>query len=404
VPARIVRQWGGVFVFALGVRLLYWAVVTPDWVPLSDSAQYLEIAGNIADGEGYASRFPQFEVHPSAFRPPLYPALLAPLQWIFGEALWPGRLLNALLGATTAVLAGVFAARVAGRGAGVAAALAVSLYPSLVANDVVTLSEPIGLVLLLAAMLFALDRRPIPAGVAVGLLLLTRPNAYLLVVVLAVWFLARENWKRALVFVGIALVVVVPWSVRNAVQVGTPRLTTSDGLSFAGVYAPQAQRQGKFVDPVFNPAFNDTELRLAQFDEAEWSDRLTELAWEGIGDDPGYVLHVLQRNVRSLFELTPSYNDTPERLDGRSLRFRDLTLPLFYVVTLLGVAGMVKHRRSPPVWLLTACVAQFLLVSLVLVAAPRLRAPFDLMCCIGLGLLIAPRVASQAQIAEPISR
>lgn len=401
MPAGLVRRWGGLFLVALAARLLYWAFVTPDWVPRSDAHQYLEIAGNIAGGEGYASRFPQFEVHASAFRPPLYPALLAPLEWAFGAALWPERLLNALLGAAVAVLAGILAARVGGRRAGVVTALAAGVYPPLLANDVVTLSEPLGLILVLLALLGTLDDRPVPAGIAVGLLFLTRPNAYLLVVVLAVWLALRVHWRRALLLGGTALLVLTPWVVRNVVQVGTWRPTTSDGLTLAGVYSPQAQARGQFVDPVSDDAFDDPELRLAQFDESAWSDRLTKLAVEGVGDDPGYVFHMLERNTASLLELRPSYNEPAERLDGRNLPFRDRTLPVFYVVTVLGIAGLVRYRRVPPVWLVTASVAQFVLLSLVLVSSPRLRAPFDLLCCIGVGLLASPRVAPGTPIAEP---
>jgi hypothetical protein len=395
----VARRWGWIFVVALVARLAYWAFVTPRWTPRADADQYVEIARNLADGHGFALQFPEFAVHATAFRPPLYPFLITPLVWVFGEALWPLRLLNAGIGSLVAVLAAVLAARIAGHRAGAVAGVVVAMYPPLLANDTVTLTEPLALALLLVAVLAALDRQWVGAGVAIGLTLLTRPNGYLLVAVFAAWFWWQLGWRRAAAFCGVALVLLVPWLIRNEVQVGTFRATTSEGFTLAAMYSPQAQQAGTFLDPAFSTAYDDPEIRLSQFDEAEWNRTLTDLAFDGLRDDPGYVLHVVGRNATGFFELDPSINRLAERDDGRHHRFRTWTLPLFYAVTVVGLIGLWWYRRSPAVWLLAACVGQFVVVSLVIVAPPRLRAPFDLVCCIGVGLFAA-RVSARQPSSE----
>src|SRR5687767_2079217 len=83
---------------AVAIRLAYWIVVTPDWVPVSDADQYVLLARSLGDGDGFSLVYPQLELHATAFRPPLYPMLLTPFT-AFGDALWPARLLSVALGA-----------------------------------------------------------------------------------------------------------------------------------------------------------------------------------------------------------------------------------------------------------------------------------------------------------------
>lgn len=395
------RRWAPVFALAAVVRALYWAIVTPHWVPRSDASQYWGLAYALADGKGFAMVFPQLELHATAFRPPLYPALLAPGAFVFGEAMWPVRLLNLLIGSGVAVLAGVLAARIGGRRAGLATGLIVACYPPLVANDTVALTEPLALLLLLGAVLAADERRWALAGALCGLLLLTRPNGYLVVIILAGWMWRQLGWRRALGLAGVAALLVAPWLVRNRIQVGTWQLTTSDGFTIAAIYNTPAQEADNFVDPVFSPAYGDLDHRFAQFDEALWSRKLTDESIEAVKANPGYVGTVVVRNTEGYFELRPSLNRYPERVDGRRWGFRQLVLPFFYLVTIAGLVGLARRWRDPRVVVLAVLTAQFVALSLLLVAPPRLRAPFDLAMCIGAGLLVAEVLASRRSGAEP---
>jgi 4-amino-4-deoxy-L-arabinose transferase-like glycosyltransferase len=351
---------------------------------------------------GYVHKFPQLEAHATAFRPPLYPYLLGGFYWVFGQHVVVGRLLSLALGMGVVVLAYLLVRRMAGWRAAMVTGLLVAVYPPLLANDTFLLTESLSLLLLLG-MLHVLDRRRWAwAGVLCGLLILSRPSAQFVVVVVAVWVLWQLGWKRALYFVGVTALVVVPWVVRNWIQVGEPVLVSSNGFNFAATYSPQARESDTFVDPVFDERFAG--YRLLMFNEAEWDKEMQKLAFDSLKEHPSQVLTVLGRNSEQYFELDPSLNVNPERSDGRNLPFRDRTLWSFYLVTIVGLFGLLVRIRQPMVSLVFAIAAYFTLSSLVIVAPPRVRAPFDLCCCIGAGLAVEwiwSRVTARRAVGPP---
>ena len=376
---------------AVVVRVAYWVAVTPKWVPEADADQYVLLARSLAGGHGFRLQFPQLAQHATAFRPPLYPLLLTPSTRVFGAALWPDRLINVVLGAVVAVLVCRLATRVAGgvSMAGVVAGLAAAAHPALVANDTVTLTEPLSLALLVGAVLLVDDDRWAAAAAVTGLMALARPNAYLVAAILAVWVGHRLGVRRAGTFLGVAALVVAPWLLRNHFQVGTWKLTTSDGFTIAAVWAPPSQAAGRFIDPVFSPAYGDDDHRLAQFDEAGWDAKLGREGLDGMRNHPGYLAHIIPRNALGYFELRTRYNRYPEGNDGRNWAFRQASLPAFFVITAVGMFGVARFRRDRRVLVLGVIVAQYVVLSLLLVAPPRLRAPFDLFMCLGVGLAAA---------------
>src|SRR5207302_6631986 len=136
--------------------------------------------------QGY---FPQLALHPSAFRPPLYPVVLGGAYRVFGSSVVVGRVLNLAIGVGVVVLVFCVARRIATPRAGVAAALIAAVYPPLLANDVALLTEPLALLLLLG-MVLALGRRNVVwGGVLCGLLVLTRASAQGVALVVGVWVL-----------------------------------------------------------------------------------------------------------------------------------------------------------------------------------------------------------------------
>jgi len=368
-------------------RVLYWILVTPNYTPDSDAAQYQVLAENLADGRGYSLLFPGLVMHPTAFRPPLYPLLLAGTYKVLGTHVTVGRALNLAIGVVVVVLVYLLAERLAGPIAGIAAGAIAAIYPPLIANDVVLLTEPLSLALLLG-MLLAFSHRMwwLAAGLC-GLLVLARPSAQYLVLVVAVWALWQFGWRRALALLGIVILVISPWVVRNWVQLGSPVIVTSNGFNWAAVYSPQAEEHGGFVDPRRDAGFDG--YRLIQQDEVAWQSALQRLAFANIRRHPSQVAWVLQENAVAYFELDPSRNRGAESLDGRNIDFRTAALPLFYAVTTLGLVGLAMSWRKPLVVLVLALVGYFMATSLVLIAAPRLRAPVDVLCCVGVGLFAA---------------
>ena len=141
------------------------------------------------------------------------------------------------------MLGALIAQRISGPRAGLCAGMVLALYPTVIANDVTVLVESTAVLLLFATVLFLLDGRTVLAGVALGLLMLDRASAQWFVVVVAGWVLWRFGWQHAIRLVAVVLVVVSPWVVRNAVQVGGPVLVTTNGFNLNATFSNEAGRR-----------------------------------------------------------------------------------------------------------------------------------------------------------------
>ena len=399
VPRRTLALLGA---GAVGVRLVYLAAFAGDYKPRSDANHYQAIASAFANGDGISARFPFTYQHPTAFRPPVYPALLGAFYWVTGAHVGVGQLVNVALGTTVVVLAALLGAHIGGYRAGVAAGIAVGVYPPLLANDVVLLSEPLSLVLLLAMILLLVRNRPAWAGAACGFLVLTRPSAQLLVVVVAAWLVRRAGWRAAARFGAVSIVVVAPWVVRNWVLVGAPTIVTSNGFNLVSTYSDEALASKGFADAVFDSLF--TRINLTHRNEVELDNAYRDDALDDVRDRPTIPLLVVRHNLARYFELRPDVNESAERSDGRDITVRNVTLPLVYLVTVAGIIGLVRARRRRGAELLLLEAAYFTVVTVAVIAVPRLRAPLDLASAIGVGLLVTEllrRRAPEAREAEP---
>jgi 4-amino-4-deoxy-L-arabinose transferase-like glycosyltransferase len=389
IPSRrALATLGG---FALAVRLAYVAIFLRHYQPDSDARQYVELATSVAHGHGLSGIFPFWFSHPSAFRPPLYPLLLGVVYRISGDRLLVGMLANVVIGSAVVVLVALLAARIGGKNAAIAAGIVAALAPPLLFNDGVTLSEPLSLLLMLGAILFLLDGRDVAAAVSTGLLMLTRPSAQALAVLLALWMLRSFGWRRALRFVLVAAAVVAPWVARNYVELGTPVLVTSNGFNLAATYSPFVFEHNGFLDPFYAPEF--ASVRYQHFTEPELDNTLRRYAFHDIREHPHNVGWHVKRNLRAWFELDANENDTPERIDGRPIGFLHATLPLFFVTLALGAAGFWLGRRRSATRLMLLVGAYFTATSVVTVAAPRLRAPLDVFVFVAAGVAIAALVS-----------
>ena len=212
--------------------------------PVWDGHYYHWGASRIAHGLGYSE---DVMIHGAAvWRPwthyPVgYSALLGIFYRIFGDGLLVAPLLNAVLGAATALLVhrvalhhvGTTRARVAG---GIAA-----LHPGLIAYCPLVMTEiPTAFLLVLWVWVLVRFRgrwhAAIFSGVILGILTLMRPASLLLVPLVALSE-ARPFARaalRALETAGIALVIVLPWTIRNCERMdGCALVSTNGGWNLA---------------------------------------------------------------------------------------------------------------------------------------------------------------------------
>src|SRR3954462_5258326 len=209
---------------AVVLRLLY-VLVLARHVPMAGDSQFFNAEANlVAEGKGYIEPFVNAAYRtsvPTAAHPPLYPTVLAALSLVGLKSVLAHRALGAFLGGVTIVLVALIGRRVGGDRVGLAAALIAAFSPLLVAADSAPQRESLYGHLIAACLLLSLRlrarrtaSRAAALGAAIGLAALTRSEALLLLVLLALPLTWRA-WRALLAALAACVVVLAPWTVRN---------------------------------------------------------------------------------------------------------------------------------------------------------------------------------------------
>jgi Dolichyl-phosphate-mannose-protein mannosyltransferase len=241
-------------IVALGLGLRAYAVVHPVANPADDSHAYFALSKSLYEEGSYGG--PEFR--DSSDWSPGAPLLYAAAFYVTGGAReGTARIVEALLGAAAIVVVFLLGRRIACRPAGLIAALGVAVYPPFIHSTGELMSEPVAVLLLPAAGLaFLWAARPIdPArvrwlvpGLLFGATAMVRPE-YLLVGAVFVLLALIRTWQEggwkpgfgaAALFAAGLLVVIVPWTVRNAVVLGrvVPISTGGGKALYVGTYLP----------------------------------------------------------------------------------------------------------------------------------------------------------------------
>jgi 4-amino-4-deoxy-L-arabinose transferase-like glycosyltransferase len=297
--------------------------------PVFDAAAYAAIAANLEQGDGFTVG--AAATQPSSNYSPGLPLLVAGAYEVTGgvhERL--ARVLLALVG-TLSILFAYLLGRRLGRvmsssgyrppnsssvAAGLIGAAAVAVYPALLEYQGMLMSEPLAATLLSGAVLavfWASDREGAVAWLLPGMLLgataMVRPEYLGVVLLLGVVVFSRtvnSDWQRALTQAAILLagviVVVAPWTIRNAVALdrAVPISTGGGQVLFAGTYLPSdgdPEKVGAEVvarhPELFSPA-DAQHLRLeqilarlaaARYPDLETDQALSRMGREQLGDD-----------------------------------------------------------------------------------------------------------------------
>ncbi|HEX7252823.1 MAG TPA: glycosyltransferase family 39 protein [Thermoanaerobaculia bacterium] len=226
IGPRIGRRTGLlIFLLALAARLATIAYFGSTTLRFGDARAYLSVAENLARTGQYPRQTDYF-----SFRAPGYPIFLLAATLGHPERIAAGKVANALLGALAALLLSALAARIfRSRGVAIAAGLAAALDPGLVLMTADIQSEPLFVLLILAAaflLLSASDRPSSNLAVLSGLFLafaaLTRPFALVLAPLLAASLGDRRYPLRARGHLAASAVLgfvlgLGPWTIRNAI-------------------------------------------------------------------------------------------------------------------------------------------------------------------------------------------
>lgn len=212
--------------------------------PVWDGHYYHFGAERIAEGLGYSEDVwskGQLVWKPWVHYPVGYSALLAPFYALFGASLLVAPLLNALAGAALAVFVLYLSHQFLGSTRARIAGALVALHPGLIVYSALVMTEIVSALLLVLAGWVALSRRgqllgPVGAGALFGLAALVRPTS-LLLLPLMLFIEPGPYLRRArgmLVAAGCALVVILPWTVRNCRTLdGCALISTNGGWNLA---------------------------------------------------------------------------------------------------------------------------------------------------------------------------
>ena len=200
-----------------------------------DPDNYLPMARSLASGEGFA-----FKGRPTAYRPPLYPLVLAPMVAAGDHfARWGIVLLHLGLGAGTVGLTAAAAERLGlSKTRAMLAAFVVACDPVLIWQSRSVMTETPAAFLIaatLAALALGGIRGAVWGGVGFGLAALCRPSilAATVLTILASMAVKPGDMRHRLIRTSLLTLtvglVLLPWMIRNLLAIGEPVWTTTHG-------------------------------------------------------------------------------------------------------------------------------------------------------------------------------
>jgi 4-amino-4-deoxy-L-arabinose transferase-like glycosyltransferase len=341
------------------------------------------------------------------------------------------RLVLALISAAAIPMTWMLGRRLGGEWAGLAGAALIAFYPTLIGDAGLLLTESLAGTLILAAVLLILRAREtgrlrswVLPGVLLGLSAMVRPEYAGITVALGVALACLELLRSGrpdrmmptAVLVGAAMLVLMPWTARNAVEYGrfVPLSTGGGQALFTGSYMPSggdpqlvvpnllAERPGLASqalggeatgpEPVLTPDRVLAALAARVHPELDTDSALTLMArqrylGEFRSDPIGFSAFLFNKAHRIWWR-------------GRSTLTDGLPGKLYHwaitALCLVGLAGLARRRRFE-FTLLATLLAGATLVGVVLVASPRRALVlWPLVSCLaGVGLVMAAPVLAR---------
>ena len=356
------RRWiAGCVVLGLALRvafaLFYWVNQ-----PLThDEREYLALGRSLARGDGF--RYPADEPPPGTGqqfgRAPGYPVFLSALGVREPAEHVPRRvqIVQASLGAVGIWLIAAIAGRAAGPRAAITAAAIAAIYPPLVWMPAYALSEALYSTLCLVIAWLLQNTASTPKGTSpfgprastllaalfTGVAILTRPAIVFFLPFAAAWMIARRHTRHAVMFVVIAALCVLPWTIRNRAVYGRWIAVASEGgITFWTGNHPLAVGEG---DLAANPSLKRAELEFRaahpdltpeQLEPLYYRDAL---AW--IRREPGRWLVLMGRKLfYTIVPIGPSYA-------LHSLKYFAASAVTYLLVLPAAAVGAWRWRTAP---------------------------------------------------------
>ena len=406
-----------IFLLALLLRVVPVVMLRNMGIGLDDMFQYDMLARSISVGDGYRwyaeidlpTVLPYLHLDltsidydprgiQTSFRPPLYPAFLGLIYFVFGvgaRRFFIARLVQTVLAASMAPLTYSVARRLFPNREPAArvSAWVITLYPMLVIYPLSLATENLFFVLVLCSVLALLKAKEslgnlfsqkeisksfvvrtrwfTLSGILLGLTCLTRSvgQIFAIFAVAWVWFFLKER-KKALLVLMMAGMVVVPWIVRNSLLYGQfTGIESAIGYDLYLGYHPQATGTFQYPQSLdLMTMMNDTERDKVGIQKT----------LEFIKADPGRVITLFLRRTGYFFglerrALTYFYSNNYFRYiptPALGLFFALFCLPFVFVST-SGMAGLALTHWRKETWLIALFFVGYITPHLLIISEDR---------------------------------
>src|SRR5271157_5271325 len=368
----------------------------------SDSSEYDSYAWNLAQGHGYSGISPdvkkpdgQLLEHPTAYRSPGTSVLWAGLYWTFGHRYSIVRIFQCVLDSLTILLIYGIGRKCFSDTVALLAAAIYAVWPTALLYSSQLMSEPLFTFLFCCFILFSLQfaerpswPRSIAAGVLLGLAMLTRGNAVLMVALMIPWSVWQFRRIPRMVVRGlsisfVALVMLVPWTIRNyCVFHAFIPFQTGGGDVLLGGYNQIVVSDPNYYGYYIWPTSDLLEYReqiIAPNNEVIRDHVETQLAIQWIRNHPEKWWYLVESRFRR--SLTPF-------LQPRSpMLYRVATLVSWGPILVLFGLGFFPSaiylmRKNNPGWIIHLGVFHYIVLSLIFFGFSRYRFPVEGLCII----------------------
>ncbi len=375
-------------VLGLVARVVYTVVAAP-WPPpgFDDESFYFLQAQAIAHGQGFIDPASALYGHvvASAAHPPLYPLLLAGIYKVGLHSDVAARLAGAVTGTGTVLMVALIARRLAGNRVGLIAAWIAALYPVLITADGAMMSESLFGLFVAISIWAALRVADAPSnggavlcGAALGLASLTRGDALVLLVLLLLFgpiAFRRGRWRAPLVVLVSALVVMAPWTIRNAEVFHRPVLLSTDLASaVAGANCPGSYYGHGIGDWDLMCIQRGSGNEAVSYDHAE--SVALRYARSHIMRVPVVVAARLLRlaGVRTGFP----FGTRLLHVEGRNDEVLAVGLVMYLVLLVLAARGLALLRGRGPMWIIVAPLVSVCIIAAAFYGSLRFRQSAEL--------------------------
>jgi 4-amino-4-deoxy-L-arabinose transferase-like glycosyltransferase len=373
----------------LAARIVY-VLATRHYPLAGDELEYDSEGWLIAQGHFFYTYLPYGILHDSAWKPPGYPLWVGMWYALLGHHPLDVRLAQVPVGAITIALSWILARRLFGPRVATVAAFVVALYPLAFQYEELLYSEALATPLTIAVLIaiFAgppTRRRAIVCGLLLGVSLLVRTSdAFLLAGVLVAWGLAA-GWRRGIGLTAlctfVAVLVVAPWTVRNAVVEHGFIPVAMDDAALYGTFNAQSAH-----DPVYPYAWRNVPTGYADLfspkhpmSDIELHAKLLHRSFAYIGAHPTSLLGAffwnglsrlwdIRRRSRSLNEVS---------FEGRSRLLTNVGLDIYDVLLPLALIGLWRARRRRALVFGVLAIALGASIVFTSDSGTRYRAPLE---------------------------